>query len=150
MTKIIAMYLPQYHETEDNNKWWGKGFTDWISVKNSEKLFVGHRQPREPLGDRYYDLSDVDNIRWQVDLAKKYGVYGFGIYHYWFSSQKQTLTKPAELLLENKDINMPFFWHGITIRGCELGANISTIQMLGRQRPIQILKKAVMTVFLQN
>ncbi len=33
MTKIIAMYLPQYHETEDNNKWWGKGFTDWISVK---------------------------------------------------------------------------------------------------------------------
>lgn len=68
--KIIAMYLPQYHETEDNNKWWGKGFTDWISVKNSEKLFVGHRQPREPLGDRYYDLSDVDNIRWQVDLAK--------------------------------------------------------------------------------
>lgn len=109
MTKIIAMYLPQYHETEDNNKWWGNGFTDWISVKNSEKLFEGHRQPREPLGDRYYDLSDVDNIRWQVDLAKKYGVYGFGIYHYWFSSQKQTLTKPAELLLENKDINMPFF-----------------------------------------
>lgn len=56
MTKIIAMYLPQYHETEDNNKWWGKGFTDWVSVKNSEKLFDGHRQPREPLDDRYYTL----------------------------------------------------------------------------------------------
>lgn len=109
MTKIIAMYLPQYHETEDNNKWWGKGFTDWVSVKNSEKLFDGHRQPREPLDDRYYDLSKVENIRWQAELAKKYGVYGFGIYHYWFSSQKQTLTKPAELLLENKDIDMPFF-----------------------------------------
>lgn len=108
-TKVIAMYLPQYHETEDNNKWWGKGFTDWISVKNADKLFENHRQPRVPLDNRYYDLSNVENIRWQAELAQKYGVYGFGIYHYWFSSQKQTLTKPAELLLENKDIDIPFF-----------------------------------------
>jgi len=108
-TKIIAMYLPQYHETEDNNKWWGKGFTDWTSVKSSEALFSGHRQPREPLNDNYYDLSDVNSIKWQVDLAQRYGIYGFGIYHYWFSSEKQTLTKPVEILLNHKEINMPFF-----------------------------------------
>jgi hypothetical protein len=107
-TKIIAMYLPQYHETEDNNRWWGKGFTDWISVKNAESLFENHRQPREPINDNYYDLSDINSIKWQVDLAKKYDVFGFGIYHYWFSSDKQTLTKPAELLLENPKIDMPF------------------------------------------
>lgn len=109
MTKVIAMYLPQYHETEDNNKWWGQGFTDWVSVKNADSLYKGHRQPREPLEDKYYDLSKVENIRWQANLAKQYGVYGFGIYHYWFSSEKQTLQKPAELLLENKDIDIPFF-----------------------------------------
>lgn len=109
-TKIIAMYLPQFHETEDNNKWWGKGFTDWVSVKTSESLFEGHRQPRVPLNENYYDLSKVEDIKWQVDLAKKYGVYGFGIYHYWFSTDKQTLTTPAELIHSHKDIDIPFFF----------------------------------------
>ncbi len=108
-TKIIAMYLPQYHETEDNNKWWGKGFTDWVSVKNSECLYDGHRQPRVPMGEKYYDLTDYNVIKWQAELAKEYGIYGFGIYHYWFSSDKQTLTKPVEILLEHKEIDIPFF-----------------------------------------
>lgn len=109
-TKIIAMYLPQYHETEDNNKWWGKGFTDWTSVKTSEPLFDGHKQPRVPLNSNYYDLSEVENIKWQANLAREYGIYGFGIYHYWFSTDKQTLTKPAELILSHPEIDMPFFF----------------------------------------
>ena len=72
--------MPQYHEIPENDKWWGKGFTDWIAVKKAEPLFTGHRQPRVPLNKNYYDLSKVENIRWQVNLAKKYGIYGFGIY----------------------------------------------------------------------
>ena len=35
--KILAIYLPQFHITEDNNKWWGEGFTDWESVKSAEQ-----------------------------------------------------------------------------------------------------------------
>ena len=31
-TKIFAAYLPQFHETEDNNLFWGKGYTDWVGV----------------------------------------------------------------------------------------------------------------------
>nr|WP_308647804.1 glycoside hydrolase family 99-like domain-containing protein [uncultured Agathobacter sp.] len=108
-TKMIAMYLPQYHETEDNNKWWGKGFTDWTSVKGAEPLYKEHNQPRIPMNNNYYDLTDVQTLKWQASTAKKYGIYGFGIYHYWFSTDKQTLTKPAELILENKDIDIPFF-----------------------------------------
>lgn len=109
-TKIIAMYLPQYHETDDNNRWWGKGFTDWTSVKTSVPLYKGHRQPRTPENENYYDLSDVESIKWQANLAKQNGIYGFGIYHYWFSSNKQTLTTPAELILKHKEINFPFFF----------------------------------------
>lgn len=109
-TKVIAMYLPQYHVTEDNNKWWGEGFTDWTSVKTSEPLFDGHRQPRVPLNLNYYDLSEVETIKWQANLAKQYGIYGFGIYHYWFSTNKQTLTKPAELILSHPEIDIPFFF----------------------------------------
>ena len=109
-TKILAMYLPQYHEVEENSKFWGKGFTDWVSVKKATPLYEGHCQPEVPLNENYYDLSQKEDIKWQIELAKKYGVYGFGIYHYWFSNGKQLLTKPAEIILENKDLDIPFFF----------------------------------------
>jgi len=108
--KIYAMYLPQYHETETNSKFWGKGFTDWVSVKKSNSLFEGHNQPEIPLDNNYYDLSDANSIRWQAALAHEYGVDAWGIYHYWFNNEQQELTRPAELILSNKDINMPFFF----------------------------------------
>lgn len=108
--KILAMYLPQYHEIPENSEFWGKGFTDWVSVKKAEPLFKGHVEPKVPLGGNYYDLSQKESIAWQIGLAKQYGVYGFGIYHYWFSTEKVLLTKPSELLLENKDLDIPFFF----------------------------------------
>ena len=39
--KILAMYLPQFHEVPENSKFWGKGFTDWVSVKKASPLFKG-------------------------------------------------------------------------------------------------------------
>ena len=114
--KVIANYLPQYHRIPENDKWWGDGFTDWVAVKMTKPSFKGHNQPREPLGNNYYSLDCVDSIRWQAKIAKEYGVYGFGIYHYWFSSEQQLLQKPAELLLENRDIdiNFMFIWDNLT------------------------------------
>ena len=109
-TKIFAAYLPQYHETEDNNRFWGEGFTDWVGVKKATPQFEGHYQPRVPLGKKYYDLLDVDTIRSQADMAIRYGIDGFNIYHYWFKDGKQELERPAELLIENKDIQILFFF----------------------------------------
>lgn len=108
--KIIAMYLPQFHEIPENNEFWGKGFSDWVTVKKAKPLFKGHDQPKVPLNGNYYDLSQKESIKWQAELAKKYGVYGFGIYHYWFNNDKNLLTKPAEIILENKDIDINYFY----------------------------------------
>ena len=107
-TKIIAMYLPQFHEISENNRFWGEGFTDWISVRQAEPLFEGHMQPKEPLNDYYYDLSSAEVLRWQAGLAKEYGVYGFCFYHYWFENNKPVLERPAQNLLMHKDIDLPF------------------------------------------
>ncbi len=116
--KIIPNYLPQFHEIPENNQWWGEGFTDWITVKNAKPFYENHVQPVEPLNDKYYDLSKIENIKWQAELAKEYGIYGFGIYHYWFSSEKQLLERPAELLLENRDIDIHyiFIWDNVSWR----------------------------------
>lgn len=108
--KILAMYLPQYHVIPENSKFWGEGFTDWVSVKNAEPLIKGHNQPVVPLNNYYYDLSQKESISWQISLAKEYGIYGFGIYHYWFSEGNVLLTKPAEIILNNKDLSIPFFF----------------------------------------
>lgn len=109
-SKIIANYLPQYHEIPENDLFWGKGYTDWVAVQRAKPLFKCHNQPKIPLDEKYYTLDNVDSIRWQADLAKKYGIYGFGIYHYWFNSDMQLLQKPAELLLNSKDIDIHFMF----------------------------------------
>lgn len=108
--KILAMYLPQYHTIPENDEFWGKGFTDWVTVKNAKPLFEGHRQPRVPLNNNYYDLSIKENVKWQCKLANDYGIYGFGVYHYWFNDDKNLLTKPAEIIFENKDIDIHYFY----------------------------------------
>jgi lipopolysaccharide biosynthesis protein len=105
--KLIAMYFPQLHAIPENDEWWGSGFTDWQNVKSARPQFDGHNQPRVPLNNNYYDQSELETLRWQIDLAKKYGVYGFCHYHYWFDG-KQLLETPTNLILDNKDINFPF------------------------------------------
>ena len=106
--KLIAFYLPQFHEIPENNDAWGNGFTEWVNVKKAKPLFLGHNQPRKPLQDRYYNLLYPGVMDWQMRLAKKAGIYGFCFYHYWFKDGRRTLDKPAENLLRWKDIDMPF------------------------------------------
>lgn len=113
--KIIAHYLPQFHDVSENNAWWGDGFTEWTNVKRAKPLYPNHDQPRIPLQDDYYDILDKDTRKWQADIAKKYWVDGFCYYHYWFKGSKLLLEKPAELLLKDGEPNIPFcfsWWNG--------------------------------------
>ena len=109
--KAIALYLPQFHVIEENDKFWGKGFTEWVNVKKCKPIYKGHHQPRIP-GDNfgylsYYDLSDIKAIEKQIKLAKSHGIYGFGIYYYWFSGKK-LLEKPINLFIKISSIHFKF------------------------------------------
>jgi hypothetical protein len=105
--KIIAFYLPQFHEIPENNLWWGKGFTEWVNVKKATVLVHGQRQPRIPLNNFYYDLSDSTVLSWQIKIAKEHGIYAFCFYHYWLSGHL-LLEKPVELFLSNPEYDIPF------------------------------------------
>ncbi len=124
-TKIIALYLPQYHEIPENNEWWGKGFTEWTNVKKAKPIFDWQTQPKKPLNGNYYNLLNKETVQWQTELANKYGVYGFCYFHYYFNGRK-ILEKPAENLLKWKDIkqNFCFFWANVS--WCRTWSNAMT------------------------
>lgn len=106
MSKLIAFYLPQYHTFPENDRWWGKGFTEWTNVRKAKKLYKSHNQPRVPLNNNYYNLLNEEDIQNQMNLAEEYGVYGFCFYHYWFDG-KLLMEKPLEKILK-MDKKVPY------------------------------------------
>lgn len=106
MSGVYALYLPQFHEIEENNIWWGKGFTEWTNIRNA----TAETGKLKPLNDNYYCLLDKQAMLWQCELAKKYAVEGFCFYHYWFENGRTIMEKPVKMLLEDKEIPMNFFF----------------------------------------
>ncbi len=109
--KLIAYYLPQYHAIPENDKWFGKGFTEWYNVAKTVPQYKGHWQPHLPIDVGFYNLETLDIMKRQIKLAKNNGIGGFCYYYYWFNGQK-LLEKPIEKFLEDKTLDMPFclFW----------------------------------------
>ena len=105
--KVLAYYLPQFHCIPENDKWWGKGFTEWTNLARGQPRFVGHYQPRIPRDLGFYDLNDSEIMRRQIEMARSAGLFGFVLYMYWFNGRR-LLEGPLDRLANDRSLEFPF------------------------------------------
>uniref|UniRef100_A0A7V6CEB0 Uncharacterized protein n=1 Tax=Thermodesulfobacterium geofontis TaxID=1295609 RepID=A0A7V6CEB0_9BACT len=105
--RIIAFYLPQFYPFQENNEWWGEGFTEWAQIVSAKPYFKDHYQPRLPADLGFYDLRIREVRKKQEELAKKYGIYGFCYYYYWFSG-KTIMDEVLKDILQSGIPDLPF------------------------------------------
>jgi hypothetical protein len=80
---IAAYYFPQWHADPRNDKWHGRGWTEWELVKHATPRYKGHRQPIEPTWG-YFDESDPVWSAKEIDLAADHGLTAFLYDYYWY------------------------------------------------------------------
>lgn len=107
-TRVIAFYLPQFHPTPENDKFWGKGFTEWTNAAKAKPLFRGHHQPHIPADMGFYDLRMPEIREAQARLAREAGIEGFCYWHYWFGNGKQFLQEIFDEVVESGKPDFPF------------------------------------------
>ena len=135
--RVIAYYLPQYHPVPENDKFWGKGFTEWTNVAKAKPLFRGHYQPQIPADLGFYDLRLSEVREAQADLAREAGIEGFCYWHYWFGNGKKVLDMPFNEVLKSGRPDFPFClgWanHSWTTKTWEKGKSFTSETMIFEQ-----------------
>ena len=80
--KVIAFNFPSWHPSPWMEARFGKGWTEFDTLRNARSLFPGHSMPHYPLWG-YYDEADPVWASREVELAATFGVHAWMVDWYW-------------------------------------------------------------------
>ena len=105
--KTFLFVFPQYHEIEENNKFWGKGFTEWTNFSKTYKPIDEYDilHPHSDIGQ--YNILDYSTRKRWNDYIEKYDFYGIIYCHYFFEG-KIVMNKPLDKILEDGQPDKPW------------------------------------------
>lgn len=110
--KTFVYIFPQFHEIEENNNFWGDGFTEWWNVRKTYQ--VHNKQlpmhPHEDIG--YYNILDYNTRKRWDNYAEEYGFYGYVYCHFYFS-KGIIMNEPLDKILKDNQPNKPWFLNWI-------------------------------------
>ncbi|MBR6703680.1 MAG: glycoside hydrolase family 99-like domain-containing protein [Clostridia bacterium] len=110
--KLYAYYFPNWHVDARNDKWHGKGWTEWEVTKCARPRFEDHYQPRVPLWG-YEDEADPKVMAKKIAYAKSYGIQGFifDTYYYDDGPYRERCLDEGFLKAEgNEDFEFSVMW----------------------------------------
>lgn len=106
--RLVSFYLPQYYPNDTNDKWYGKGFTEWTNVAKAKPLYRGHYEPHIPADLGFYDLRVAETRRAQAKMAQQYGIEAFCYWTYWFGNGVQELDLPIWKMYEDNSVTLSY------------------------------------------
>jgi hypothetical protein len=82
--QIGVYYFPNYHFDKRNEKYFGKGWTEWKLIKEAKPRFAGHQQPKVPLWG-YTDEADPKQMAQKIEAASSHGITAFIFDWYYYN-----------------------------------------------------------------
>jgi len=106
-THVCAFIWPSCHDDSLAHKWlWGEGIGEWEVIKQGDKRFPDHYQPRQPLWGYEMDDDPVVVEKW-IRTALKYGVNTFIYDWYWYNTEDGYSGPYLESALDNGFLKAP-------------------------------------------
>lgn len=82
--QTVAYNFPNYHPSPAQEKYFGKGWTEWQVLERAKPLFPGHLQPTYPLWGNYNE-ADPKWAEWEIETLSTHGVNTFMVDWYWYN-----------------------------------------------------------------